>query len=234
MSFAYDSGQGTFRDVQRADLGDYANTLGAKIIQKLWDDWGKDEEGIRNGEVDLYNGCRSAGVASETFLGPVNIPIVNELRQPGGLEVLWTRVWRNSYGQVHLLRRIHRLDVNSDLIVLDQLFKRKEDEKKAEVVREAGPDAPPESSTLIKTSPSDSKPTETSSALVFRFAPQIDALVNPPLESLPHGSDGWAMHYRKASVTPLRASFAEPLLESLCLATERGAEGLGPGREFKV
>ncbi|KIO25778.1 hypothetical protein M407DRAFT_207567 [Tulasnella calospora MUT 4182] len=188
---------GTFRDVERADLGDYANTLGAKIIQKLWEDWGRDEEGIRNGEVDLYN---------------VNIPIVNELRQPEGLEILWTRIWRNSYGQ---------------------LFKRKEDGRKTEVIREAGPDAPPEPPTSIKTSPSDSELPETSSALVFQFAPRIDALVNPPLEMLPHGSDGWAMHYRKASVTPLRASFAEPLLESLCLATERGTEGLGPGREFK-
>ncbi|KAG8951591.1 hypothetical protein FRC04_005878 [Tulasnella sp. 424] len=198
LSFAWGAAQGNFRDVPQAGLGEYANALGVKIIQKLWEGWGKDDEGIRNGEVDLYN---------------VNIPIVNELRQPGGLEIHWTRIWRNNYGQ---------------------LFKQKDEGKKTEAIREAGPDAPPEPPTSIKTSPSESGPPETSSALVFRFAPQIDALVNPPLESLPHGSDGWALYHRKASVTPLRASFAEPLLESLCLATESGVEGLQQGREFKL
>ncbi|KAG8976023.1 hypothetical protein FRC05_004654 [Tulasnella sp. 425] len=123
--------------------------------------------------------------------------------------------------------------VGSDLMVHQQLFKQKEVGKKFEATAEAGPDAPPEPTSSIKSS-SDSELPETPNALVFHFEPQLDALVNPPLETLPHGSDGWALHYRKASVTPLRGSFAEPPIESLRLATESGAEGLEPGREFKL
>ncbi|KAG8988634.1 hypothetical protein FRB90_002632, partial [Tulasnella sp. 427] len=205
LSYAYDSGKATFRSVPLGNLGDDASALGAKIIQKLWADWGKDEEGIRDGEVDFYNDTPTPP--------PVNIPIVNELRQPGGLDVIWTRVWRNNYGQ---------------------LFKQKEVGKESELIREAGPDSAPEPPIRIKASSSDSELPEASNNLVFQFAPNLDAIVDPPVESLPHGSDGWAMHFKKASVTPLRGSFAEPLLESLCLATESGAEGLGPGREFKL
>ena len=42
----------------------------------------------------------------------------------------------------------------------------------------------------------------------------MGALVNPPLDSLPFGTDAWAVHHAKASVTPLRTSFAEPDEES--------------------
>lgn len=137
------------------------------------------------------------------------------------------QLWSSTYPVTHAR-------VGSDLMVRQQLFKQKEVGKKFEAMPEAGPDAPPEPPTSIKKSSSDSELPEASNPLVFHFKPQLDALVYPPLESLPHGSDGWALHYRKASVTPLRGSFAEPPIESLRLATESGAEGLGPGREFKL
>ena len=35
-------------------------------------------------------------------------------------------------------------------------------------------------------------------------------LISPSLDSLPVGSDGWALHRGWVSVTPLRASFGEP------------------------
>lgn len=62
-----------------------AHDLGARIIRHLWENWGKDEGGIRNGEVDLYN---------------VNIPMIAGLLEQPGLPIYWTRMWRNSYGRL--------------------------------------------------------------------------------------------------------------------------------------
>lgn len=39
-------------------------------------------------------------------------------------------------------------------------------------------------------------------------------LVHPPIDSLPFGTDAWAVHHAKASVTPLRTSFAEAGVDS--------------------
>ena len=63
-------------------LFDPAHVLSAKIIRHLWDNWGKDEGGMRNGEIDLYS---------------VNIPMVQGLLSEDGLPIIWTRVWRNTY-----------------------------------------------------------------------------------------------------------------------------------------
>lgn len=62
-----------------------AHALSARIIRKLWDNWGLDPTSPRNGEVELYN---------------VNIPMVQDLLKEGSLEVVWTRIWRNRYASV--------------------------------------------------------------------------------------------------------------------------------------
>ena len=51
------------------------------------------------------------------------------------------------------------------------------------------------------------------SGLVFKFSPDLTGLVNPSPTAVPVGSDGWAMLNGHVSVTPLRASFAEPLMK---------------------
>jgi len=61
---------------------DPAHVLSAKIIRHLWDNWGKDSTGLRNGEIDFYS---------------VNIPMVQGLLSENGLPIIWTRLWRNSY-----------------------------------------------------------------------------------------------------------------------------------------
>jgi tubulin--tyrosine ligase len=61
---------------------DPAHVLSAKIIRYLWDNWGKDSAGLRNGEIDLYS---------------VNIPMIQGLLSEDGLPIIWTRLWRNSY-----------------------------------------------------------------------------------------------------------------------------------------
>ncbi|KAF8761881.1 Sure-like protein [Rhizoctonia solani] len=45
------------------------------------------------------------------------------------------------------------------------------------------------------------------SELVFTFSPDMQNLVSPPLDKVPHGTDTWAVHNGKASVTPMRAAF---------------------------
>ena len=76
---------------------------------------------------------------------------------------------------------------------------------------------------------------EASDELLFQFAPKIDALVNPPFDSLPNGSDAWALHSAKASVTPLRAAFSEPGPRSMRFAAETVVdEDLRAGRVFKL
>ena len=49
--------------------------------------------------------------------------------------------------------------------------------------------------------------------LSFRWAPDMRGLIDPQLSTLPVGSDGWAIRQGWASVTPIRASFAEPSTE---------------------
>ncbi|KAI9508756.1 sure-like protein [Russula earlei] len=61
---------------------DPAHALSVKIIGYLWDNWGNDEAGLRNGEIDLYS---------------INVPMVQELLSEDGLPIVWTRVWRNTY-----------------------------------------------------------------------------------------------------------------------------------------
>jgi tubulin--tyrosine ligase len=62
-----------------------AHALSCRIITYLWDNWGTDKDGLRNGEVDLYN---------------VNIPMIEGLLNEGGMPIYWTNMWRSSYGRL--------------------------------------------------------------------------------------------------------------------------------------
>ncbi|KAI0322706.1 sure-like protein [Amylostereum chailletii] len=162
----------SYGTVQRApspSLHAPAHTLSGRIIQRLWDEWGADEGGLRAEEVDLYN---------------VNIPMVDGLLAEDGLPVLWTRIWRNTYGR---------------------LFKEQSPEGQQTISgSSAGPDAPetPGQKGKVADVPGG--------GLVFKFAPDMTGLIGRKLSSMPEGSDGWAIEKGWASVTPLRASFAEP------------------------
>lgn len=107
-------------------------------------------------------------------------------------------------------------------------------------MREAGPDAPPQTprTSVAGKLKEDAEPEElpmASKELSFHFSPRMDGLVNPSPESLPHGSDAWAIHNAKASVTPLRAAFAESSADGLRLGTEQAdRDSLLPGRLFRL
>ena len=74
-----------------------AHVHACRVIQLLWNSWGTDNGGLRKGEVDLYN---------------VNIPMIEALLNEGGLKVVWTTIWRNSYGK--LFRQKHQLQDAKD------------------------------------------------------------------------------------------------------------------------
>jgi 5'/3'-nucleotidase SurE len=144
-----------------------AHNLGCRIINHLWNNWGEDEYGLRDGEVDLYS---------------VNIPLIEQILSVDGLKVCWTRLWRNSYGR---------------------LFKNVSGSIGHPTIP-AGPDP-------ITAEAHASGPEEAAIGdLLFKWSPEMGGLVSPSLDSLPVGSDSWALHQGLISVTPLRASFGEP------------------------
>jgi tubulin---tyrosine ligase len=101
---------GNFQYPPPPELIPPANRLSLRIIQALWNDWGRDEDtpglshfelehmdqekdrvqiqgqtrGMRDGEVDLY---------------AINIPIVSALLDDG-MKIVWTRLWRNAYSRL--------------------------------------------------------------------------------------------------------------------------------------
>ncbi|KAJ7706154.1 survival protein sure-like phosphatase/nucleotidase [Mycena rosella] len=146
-----------------------SHVLACRIIRYLWDNWGQDEGGLRAGEVDLYN---------------VNIPLVEGLLTDEGLKILWTSMWRNSYGCLFK-------DVSGATPTTVQPSSA------------AGPDA-------LDLPNAEAASSSSSGTLAFKFSPTMDGLIRPDESSLPVGSDGWAIFKGCASVTPLRSSFAEP------------------------
>jgi tubulin---tyrosine ligase len=156
-----------------------AHDLGCQIISHLWDNWGKDGSGLRDGEVDLYS---------------INIPLIEDILSDQGLDIYWTTMWRNSYGR--LFKNIAE----------------QHDESSSDkgTVSPAGPDAAT-NPTKTPTGPSPQRTDDTD--LLFKWAPDMRGLIQPKEDELPVGSDGWAIHKGSVSVTPLRASFAEPPVE---------------------
>ena len=153
------------------NLFEPAHILVGRIMRHLWENWGYDEQGLRTGEVDLYN---------------VNIPLIEALLEDEGLQVCWTRIWRNSYGR--LFKAIPQSVTDTSALTAP-----------------AGPHSPNVESARDTTSAANDRGT-----LSFRFAPSMQPLLNPTPASLPIGTDAWAIHKGWASVTPIRASFAEP------------------------
>jgi len=149
-----------------------AHELGCRIINHLWNNWGEDECGLRQGEVDLYS---------------VNIPLIEKILSEDGLKICWTRMWRNSYGR--LFKNISKTKSNRRSVIAP------------------GPDALTNSQTLV---PVPGQDNENAGDLLFKWGPDMVGLITPSFDSLPVGSDGWALHQGWVSVTPLRASFGEP------------------------
>lgn len=129
--------------------------------------------------------------AGEVDLYNVNIPMVDGLLSDPGLPICWTHIWRNSYGR------------------LFKAYKDRDPEAK-KTISCAGPDSPSEDPQGTRAGVLDQQATAKDvGGLVFKFAPDMTDLIKPP--SVPIGTDGWAVEKGWVSVTPLRATFAEPV-----------------------
>lgn len=181
---------GTVKRPVPLELHEPAHSLSCRIIARLLASWPQQSSPSTGLTPDLYN---------------INIPMVDELLpEHGGMRVVWTHMWRNRYGR--LFKPIQEPAAKFEAAASD--------------VQPGGPDASPSSSVSaqatghwepLSTPPSSSQGDFTSpKSLTFKFAPDFQNLISPPLESLPVGSDGWAIAQNWASVTPLCASFAEP------------------------
>jgi len=173
---------GTMIHPTPTDWYDPAHELSIKIIQQLWENWGVDGVGLRNGEVDLYN---------------VNVPMVETLLREGATEIMWTRIWKNSS---------------------NQLFKPLSIEEKVQhkvmgTTQNSG-------SNLHLPSPPPIDVNAKPGSLSFYFSPMLQGILHPDMDTLPEGTDAWAIHTGRVSVTPLRAGFAEPGDDSMAFAGE--------------
>ncbi|GJJ09672.1 hypothetical protein Clacol_003896 [Clathrus columnatus] len=125
----------------------------------------------------------------EVDLYNVNIPVVHKLLSPEGVGITWTSMWRNSYGRLFTSHIPDTPDIPA-----------------------AGPDSD-SSSTNVREEvlqANNGNGNGPEKRLVFKFAPDMAPLVHPEIASLPQGTDAWGVHNDFATVTPLRASFAEP------------------------
>jgi len=169
--------------------------------------------------------------------------MVKELLDEGGIEVVWATIWRNNYGSVRASRDRSGFDqphiflyffchFNMVFVPIVQLFGPYNPKNQKNLMRRAGPDAPPPSGLSPSPTP---PPPQAMKPLTFQFSPRVNHLVDPPIDQLPVGSDAWALQHNMACVTPLRAVFAEPGVHSMGLADE-SLEGVDEGqrRIFKL
>ncbi|TBU65049.1 survival protein sure-like phosphatase/nucleotidase [Dichomitus squalens] len=127
----------------------------------------------------------------EVDLYNINIPMIEGLLGDPGLPICWTRIWRNSYGR---LFKAHK----------------ERDPAAKKTISAAGPDSPDEDPKGTRTGIVDQQTTPKDvGGLVFKFAPDMTDLISP--SSVPVGTDGWAIRKGWVSVTPMRATFAEPI-----------------------
>jgi tubulin---tyrosine ligase len=207
---------GNFEYPTPPEFLDPANSLSVRVIDSLWNDWGRDDDpthlkafttehlqedihkelalkqarGLREGEVDLY---------------AINVPMVPALVKPEGLRIVWTRIWRNGYGR---------------------LF----ENRPASELQERAPHPATETKTADPSEVKSSASDEHDDRLIFKFNPDFKDLVEPENSTLPIGTDAWAIHNDLVSVTPLRASFAEPGAGSMGFGSEWQESPLGGPR----
>jgi len=62
-----------------------AHEVAVDVCRSLWEDWGSEGGSGEKRPVQVYS---------------VNVPLVEEVLTPEKRRVCWTRMWRNTYGQL--------------------------------------------------------------------------------------------------------------------------------------
>jgi tubulin---tyrosine ligase len=122
--------------------------------------------------------------AGEVDLYNVNIPLVGNLLSEDGPKLCWTTIWRNSY---------------------ERLFEAVEPTTKSATVT-TDPGGPAALSAEKTSGIAEGKGQE----LLFAWASRVEGAEARELGSIPRDADAFAINRGDVSITPLRASFAEP------------------------
>jgi tubulin---tyrosine ligase len=156
------------------DLGPAAHELALKIIKSLWDDWGRDEEsdGLSQFVLEHMDQEKARSILLEHEKG----------KRDGEVDLYAVNIplvpaLAQEGGIKVAWTRIWRNEYG-------RLFQEgiKEKDKEAEDVTEA------------------SSPTKNPGGLVFSFSPDWKNIINPDKDSLPYGTDAWAIHSTQSSV----------------------------------
>ena len=176
----------------------------------------------------------------------VNVPLIEEALTVEKRKVCWTKMWRNTYGQLFKVTNLYVLlflnDAFRRLTLFDTKLSRSEtaydpgDDRN----RPVKSDPPPKSSTadagpaaLPPSDPSTSMDIDSSKQLKFHFAPNMGPLLFPASEDLPEGTDAWAFARGFVSVTPMRAEYAG-LGEGGCGFGSEEGKGYIDGRMWDI
>ncbi|WRT66223.1 5'/3'-nucleotidase SurE [Kwoniella shivajii] len=183
---------------------DLATDAAADVCEKLFNDWGWDEDHEKGRHlVQVYS---------------VNIPLVEGDLEVGTRKTAWTNMWRNSYGRLFKDTTLSKANYdpgdnsnqNKPASASTNQPQNTNIPPGDSTTSTAGPGALPTPTPTLPSSPSIGADKE-AGQLKFHFAPDMKPLLFPPIESLPVGSDAWAFAKGYISVTPMRAQFACPI-----------------------
>jgi tubulin--tyrosine ligase len=126
----------------------------------------------------------------------VNVPMVPELLEDKMLPLHTTTIWHNGYGR---------------------LFKAYDEEKAPKLEQQTKPEAGPDAQQGQSWRDHDAagqgqkQPApEDVGDLVFKWAPEMKGIINPKEGECPSESDAFILGKGFVSITPLRATFAQP------------------------
>lgn len=135
------------------------------------------------------------------------------------MPIVWTSIWRNAYGSLFKPHTLEQSNAEMPAGGPDARITASRSGPGDGVPQNSVPDIS-ETKTPAKISsppgPSDHKHGyefhSHAPELVFKFAPDMSGLIGRRVKA-PPGSDAWAIERGWVSVTPLRATFAEPSLD---------------------
>lgn len=175
------------------------------VCKRLFDNWGHDSVPGKGGKVQIYS---------------VNVPLVEEYLEKGNRKAVYTELWKNAYGRLFKPTALDTTHFDPG----DDPDQGKKDITENQPNRPQALPVPAHTETSKGTpgpaalpTPSPT-PTPVNAAdpahnpqqqqqLKFRFAPNLQPVLFPREDTLPEGTDAWALASGYVSVTPLRAEY---------------------------
>ena len=212
-----------------------AHEIAVDVCRRLWEDWGWEGALGERRPVQVYS---------------VNIPLIEDALKVENRKVCWTKMWRNTYGQLFKVTNLYVLIIletsapGIDLLDVKP-FRPEPSTETGDVRNRPVKSDPPHIPTTTSSTahagpaalppddPTTSMDTDSSKPLKFHFAPNMGPLLFPASEDLPEGTDAWAFAKGFVSVTPMRAEYAG-LGEGGCGFRSDEDEGYMDGRMWNI